>query len=826
MTNSLSISSSINSLPLQSVSIAEKESERWQKEVMDFMSYEAKTQISDKIEDIRKLRLLNGEFDVSNYRYLMDPLNIGRDKDKNYGSTLEITHYPILTRPINTIVGEAIKRPLNFYCRSESSKSRNEYYRIKGEMLTETVTTSIMDRVKQMAQSQGIDLQTEQGQSFVQAHTPSAIQDYMDRDYCDISEQVSNRILNNLWKRESLNLEFVEGFKTGVSIGKEFYHTYVQNGKTKIKNVQSPDVFFHKSSNARFISEGQYAGIRSYLTPSSVIDMFYEDLTVDDVLKIEAITAPHPRSQSFGIANGRDVGTSTIKYETDRYINPEGHMFADYYTNEIKGRIEHFQKYGTSSNYYDTRGLIEVVQAYWQSYRKVGFMEDANGTVSLIDENFKPNSDLGQTVKWCLIPQLYEGTKIGEDIYINVRPYKYQSIDINNIRPTPLPIDGMYYNNNYSKPIGLIDLMLPWNELYDIVAYELKKDMNSSLGKVMFMSIDHIPNIPGFDMEKWYYWVRELKVAWVKNPTERNSFAHFQSADMSFAEQMMAKMKILEAIKNECGSIAGFSEPRLGNTSAESTLGQSSQSLVASVNQTEYWFFKHSSLAQRVLTNAVNLEKKLIKDNPTLRNLLDDVEQKYIDIDGYNLDEDIHVYLTNSSDDLRKKEQIDNLVQAAMSKGEDNVDLLELILSGSISETKNIYERLRKNRQQAQSSAQQADQEYKNAELDFRKEELSSKETLEREKMRSNEDIAYMKTFAMQDDNMKDTDGSGLADVLEFNRFAEEQKKNSFDQSLSQRKMLLEEQKAKDAVAIANQKNKTDRFKAEVTLKNKVSGEK
>jgi len=810
----------VHDFPRQAVSIVEKEKPEWIKQNMDFFDYQSTIQEIDKVDDMRILRFLNGEIDSNRFRYVSDPLALGKDKDEEYGTTMEITHFPIVARPINTIVGECIKRPLNFYAKSESAAASNEYFRVKTDLMVESANNLITARIQEMAKRDGIDLGTDEGTQYLDAKTPREVQDYMDKSYVDVAEQVANRILKNLYKREALDLEFVDGFKYGVSIGKEFYHTYVKGGKTCVRNVSQDDVFFQKSIGTKWVSEGQYAGITSYLTPSSVLDLFYDDLTLDDIQYIQDLVT----GNTSGSTNKRPTGE--INYSTDVYANHAGHTYA-MYQNEENDYINEFYLHGKTLN--ARRGLIKTIQVYWQTQRKIGFLLDAEDNKILVDETVKPNRALGESIEYKTINQMYEGCKIGETIYKG-GPYKYQEFDIDDLTSKPLPIEGCYYNNNYTKPIGLVHLMLPWNELYDIVAYELKKDMNSALGKVMFMSIDHLPDIPGFSMEKWYYWARELKIAWVQSPEQRNSFAHFQSADMSFAEQMIAKMKILDGLEQKCDQIAGFSEPRLGNSSSENTLGQSSQSLVASVNQTEYWFFKHSHLIQRVLTGAVNMERILIRDNKsTLRNLYNDVELQHIDMDSAVerfSNEKIGIYLTNSNEDLKKKEMVNGLLQTAASKGEDYVNLLELIMADSISETKNIYQSLKRR----EDAKYKQEIEMRNKELEAKmadtKADRDSREKIASERNETEIEKEYMRTFSMQKDNLKDTDSSGIADVMEFEKFRDQVETNRAKLSIEMKKQMLAEKQLEDAMTMNRENNATKKQISKDSLKNKVSGEK
>src|SRR5690606_14235962 len=217
-----------------------------------------------------------------------------------------------------TIIGEYIKRISQlhgFYCKNESDYGRNEYYRVKREMIQNLVESKLMARVNQKVASMGLKQGSEEYDQAIQQQTPEDIQDFMDRDYIDVAERVNQILMKNIWKSESLDSEFVEGFKHACITSKEFYHIYTVDNKTKIKNLSPLDVFYHKSPSVKWIADGQYAGFRWLLTPSSIIDLFYDKLSITDMEEIEAMVNP------MIAAKGKRQSTSTgaISYDTQTF---------------------------------------------------------------------------------------------------------------------------------------------------------------------------------------------------------------------------------------------------------------------------------------------------------------------------------------------------------------------------------------------------------------------------------------------------------------------------------------------------------------------------
>jgi hypothetical protein len=777
------------SFPAQAVSQARKETAEWQQACMDHFDMQSASQSREKYDIWRNYRVASGDVDLKDYQYYTDPLSLGANKNKEYGTTFDIVHFPIMNAPLQTILGERIKRPINYTVKNETPRARNQEQRVKTDLLRDWVIGTINQSVQARVQQKGVDPKSQQGQQLTQQLTPEAIQDYMDKDYIDVAQQAGQRIIDAVYKDNVLDDEFVDGFRHATISAREFYHTYVCGGKIKVKNLSPMDVFYHRSPSVKWISEGQFAGFRLYLTPSSVIDLFYDDLSYEDIQLMEGLVNPAAKMMVTKGSNG----VSSIHYDTATFSDFHGNMYEDRLRENLSDMIVDYQKYGDRSNYFNTYGLIKVVKAYWKSYRKIGFLTyyDQNGKAqkTVVDDNYQPNKQLGEHVEWKVINQVYEGCKVDDNIYLPVRPYKDAIFDMDDLEYCPLPIEGCTYNDTHSKPISMVDLMKPINELYDIIAYELKKDMNSALGKVLFMSVDHIPDMPGFTQEKWYYWAKELKIAWVKQPPRGgNTFNQFSAADMSFADQILAKMQTLSQLKAECEAFAGFSQSRIGSATGN-TATETTQSAMASINQTEYYFFKHFKLAERILNYVLRLSRYVVREYDTYDYLFDDMELAYMkqSVEGFGSDK-LRLYISNTLEDLQNKQKLDGLLQLAVSNGADIMDAGDILLARTVSETKTIFQRLKRKQQEAQQAQQQHEKDLQDAQLAAKKDDQDFQLRKQREMLASQEEQTYIKTFGLQQDNMKDTDGDGAPDVLEYHKFhAESEQAN--------RKMLLEERK-------------------------------
>ena len=783
-------------LPSQTVSRQEKETDEWQHACMDFMDSVSSQLTHKKMRALRNYQVLSPDYQFKDPLYL-DPLSLGEKVDEDYGKLEGFRHYPVCSRPIYEIVGERINRPIEFYCISEGTKARNEFMQAKTDMLQQYVQSKFQQIAMQQAQQAGIDVNTQEGQQQMQQLMPPEIEEYMNRKFSDVAEQVSQRTLRNMWLKNGLNNEFIRGFKHAVITAKEFYHIYVVNHKTRISNLSPLDTFYQKSPSKEWVSESEYAGFRWYLTPSSVLDMYRTKLTHTQVEEIEqkiAGTSGRPGGDMYG-------GTPNVYYDTSTYANQYGLKYSDMQDMSIEALLSDYNvNSSTDSHYLNRSGLLKVVQAYWVSKCKIGYLttydENDIEVEIMVDASYKADKTLGESIRYEYMNQVYQGTKVEDDMYVDIRPYEEQHFDENNIDSYHFPIEGSCYNDYYTEPTSLVDLMMPWQELYNIVAYEIRRDMRKSIGKVMYMSYDHIPKVPGFSKEKWLYWVRESGIAWVAENQRKTTFSHYSAQDMSFVDSIYKKMEILDKIQGYCDSFAGFSANRIASsTSPDPTARQANQSLTASVNQTEYFFHKHFQIMGRVLTQAVNVAKRHIKYNPALRNLYDDIEQAYIDFDAGNVeDAEIGVYLTNTKDEIDRRQLLKQTLTNAVANGGNLIDASKLMMATTQSEIENILEQMEKQ----QRAQQQQEQQLKQGEQQLKNKELEDKKMLEREKMRSNERIAFIKAHAFQKDVMADETGDEIPDILQYDQLMAEIEGTRNENPRENRRLQLEEKKHSD----------------------------
>ena len=101
-----------------------------------------------------------------------------------------------------------------------------------------------------------------------------------------------------------------------------------------------------------------------------------------------------------------------------------------------------------------------VTHVVWKSMKKIGFVsypdEFGDEESGIVDETFKLDDEMkqaGYSLEWRWIPEVWHGTKIGDDMFVDIEPMPNQSRSMDNPSEVKLPYIGRIYNatNSYRQ---------------------------------------------------------------------------------------------------------------------------------------------------------------------------------------------------------------------------------------------------------------------------------------------------------------------------------------------------------------------------------------
>ncbi len=666
--------------------------------------------------------LLNGKLHMSDLEMILNPDNLqaGFIPDK-------IQHYPIINSKLRVLSGEESKRVFDFKVVVTNPNAITEIENNKKKELLQR----LQEWVSNTAQSE-----EEANQEL------EKINDYYTYEWQDMREIRANAILNHYIKEYNIPLMFNQGFMDAMAVGEEIYQCDIVGGEPTIKKLNPLKIRVFKGGFSNRVEDADMIILEDYWSPAQVIDTFYDVLTKKDMEYIEKM--PDHAGQA---------AVDSMDNIDERYGFVNNHMIGDEINTETLFWDPMGAYDGVSNSLlpYDMAGNLRVLRVYWKSRRRIKKVRSYDPQTGEEVFNFYPetyviNKDAGEEEQVFYINEAWEGTKIGTDIYVNMRPRVVQYNRLSNPSRCHFGIVGSIYNLNDNRPFSLVDMMKPYNYLYDAIHDRLNKLIARNWGSLVRLDFAKKPK--GWDVEKWLYYAKTMGLAVEDSFNEGNigaatgklagalNNASTGVIAASDGNQIQQYINLLEFIKIEMAEVAGITKQREGQVSNRETVGGVERSMMQSSHITEWLFVVHEDVKKRVLECFLETAKIALRGrSKKFSYILSDNSQRIMDIDGDEFAEaDYGLVVDNSNGIQELNQKLDTLAQAALQNQTLSFStIMKLFSSSSLAEKQRLVEKDERAIQERQAQAQQQ-------QLQVQQQEIEQKAQMEQAKMQQ-EDV-------------------------------------------------------------------------------------
>lgn len=772
-----------------------KKTKAWRKKVMDFADSKSffnyslvrKSVIHKKIN----YDLMNGHLHMSDLTLIVNPEGLRA----NYIPD-NIQHYPIMNSKINVLKGEESKRVFDYRVVVTNPTAISEI---------ETAKRDLMIQELQMILAESSQNEQEYNQKV------QTLSDYYNYEWQDLREIRANALLKHYVKEYNFPMLFNEGFSDAMIVGEEIYQCDIVGGEPIIEKLNPLKVRVFRSGYSNRIEDADMIILEDYWSPGRVIDTYYDVLSKKDIEYIEKLPN-HLGQASVDEMDNRDERYAFINanmvdetFESEFYFDPLNSL-NDGYTSSLLP--------------YDTQGNLRVLRVYWKSRRKIKKVksydpETGEEVYNLYPETYVINKDLGEEEEIFYINEAWEGTKIGSDIYVNMRPRAVQYNRLSNPSRCHFGIVGSIYNINDSRPFSLVDMMKQYNYYYDVIHDRLNKMLARNWGKLVRMDLAKVPK--GWDIEKWMYYARTSGIVVEDSFKEGNSGAALGKLvgglnnasngvfDAEFGNSIQFYINMLEFIKTEMSEVAGITRQREGQISNRETVGGVERATLQSSHITEWLFIKHDDVKKRAMECFLETAKIALKGrNKKFQYILPNKTLKMMDIDGDEFAEsDYGLVIDNSSDTQELSQKIDMLAQAALQNQTLSFSaIMNLYGSNSLAEKQRLIEKDEKAMQeraaQQQQQELQAQQQIQQMQMQQKQAEIEQREQAN---IRDNETKILVATIQAESNN-EDKDVENIE--TDNSEFLEKIRQFDAKLKLDRDKFEFDKVKHKDDVALKN----------------------
>ena len=824
----------LNIFPDQFKTEKEKKDESWIKNTMDYFANKSYAEyMKNRDTFVKNYDLVKGILRMEDFYQEPEVKSFTDMLMADLELPSYVKHYSIVTTPINNLVGEISKRPDTFRVKAFDDDSQSEELQFKTEILQKFVIAQAKKSIMEKMAMQGQEIDDEQLEQL----TMEQVKDQLD-SYTSVAEKWANHILTCQKAEFNLKEKSEDAFRDLLISAREYYHVYEDNSKLgfNIEVANPKNTWFLTTPDRKYVSDptgrnqGAYAaGTVQVMELSEIIESI-PDLTKEEI--------DHLRSslQDYGLINTRESnlgnpeatpGTDSIIYDTFDPLVLQTRMMIE---SEIKENNDGLKDFlGLTSNVSSFGYKYVVVRSYWASKRKIGKLiyidEMGNEQTTLVDENYISKSIPTQiSLEWGWINQWYQGIKIGPDIY-HVKPLKILSY---------CPIIGIVHELKNTEAKSLVDLMKPFQTLYNICMNQLYKLLEKEIGNVASVNIRRVPRLKDGDeqdsLDIWEMEARERGIIFdddspenTKAPVSNTSVA--RNIDLTRTSEIQSRYNLALQLKNECWELIGLSRQRLGSIQASETATATNTAMSQSYAQTEPLFVAHEyvqgQLYQAILDAAQYVESS--KPLSTLSYITNEGEAAFVQVNGNDLKlRDLKVFPTNRPEDTQMFNELRQLSQAVIQNGGTLYDIIELYSTKSMREMKKTFKDLRDRQMQLQDQQQkmqeqQLEQQKQLAEAQMQearqqKQEDTANENYQNELDRLNKkEVAVINALGRNENAGADNDQSGTADILEMTNLSMQQNKAAQDYQMKMQDIQSKNTQAMQKLEIEKEKLKVTR---------------
>jgi hypothetical protein len=661
------MSTKIFSFPKQKLSYREK-TEDWAKDNVrmgiTLADYDPGKLRKTKSEMDLNYRLVSGDFDEKDVDRSLNPLNL-----KGVRWPVKIQNYPIELTKLDVLKGEELSRPFNWFLRA----SNDHVVILKQERETNDVKNYIL------AQLDNPNYSEVEAKKDLQK-----IKKYYNYDYQDEREEMGTRLLQHITKTQRLPYITTDAFYDIVTVAEEQFACDVIHGEPINRKIRPRNLSVFGNGESNYIDNSMIIVEDSFMSVSSVQDMFYDDLKEDQVKQLDE-----------GINNNR-LGQNIM---FSGPINLQEEYALQYGSQVIPITSKDSYYFGGG---FDDQGNVRVTRVCWQSKVKVGYLTsyiDGEEVHDYVSEDYKINERLGEKIQWQWLNEWWQGYCIGgpsNGMYIKLERLPRLGMTANNPGKCLSPYVGTIYTIG-EKAYSLIDRIRPYKYLYNITMTRAELASARNKGILAEMDLARIPD--GWEPDIWMMYA-ELNGWFVTNSfKEGNEGAAMgkllsnlnnrapSTMNLDASQVIISNLELARYIKNEINEITGITPQREGSISNRETLGGINRSLQQSSFITEPYFYIHDNTKLRLLELNLETAKYCYRDQKFSLNVMDDgLIARVLNVDGPLLAETAFgMYLSDGKDDAELFQFIRQYAHAALQNDTAKFkDLFEIMKSKSI----------------------------------------------------------------------------------------------------------------------------------------------
>jgi hypothetical protein len=647
-----------------------------------------------------------------------------------------------------------INRPFKYKVKAVDDHSIDENIDYRTELIKEFFMNKMYSRLEGVPEEQLEE---------VQAQMMEEIQKKV-LDYTSTAEEWGNKVLNALKYSFKLKEKSNQAFLDFLITGQEFHHFYPDNSRIGFNyKVENPsNVWYLANRNAMYTTDCWALGTLEVLSVSEIVERF--SLSGEEIKHLTTKSLQNLRNNEY----------SPLSVALPDPNDPLWQLTFENVGDFANGGIDH------NVFSFNSQHAYTVVTSYWQSKKKIYKRQyiDEEGYLQeqFVSEEYKFNRELGDiALDELWINEWWKGVKIGADIYIDVEPLEYSQ--------TP-PIVGIVNTTRNTQGKSLLDLLKPYQVLYNICMNQLWELLEKEIGVVFLGDLKVVPKKDSQDPIETMLWNAKNRGALFIDTSPENTggavqFNQMSRVDLTRTAEIQSRIQLAQALRNEAYELVGITRQRLGSPSPSETATATKEGLTQSFAQTETWFSWHDNTMQQVYQTMLEMAQytELQKPTSTLNYLNSELESVFLKVTKNELLRELFVFVTSYAEDKVTLDQLRSLAQPALQNGAELIEIFDLYTASSERSLRHILQGV----QDRKSSMQQQQMQQKQQEMEMQQQQFQAKMQVDAEQKQAE---------AQREDMNKELDRQNKLDVERLRGIANE---GSFSQEKDLTPLLIQQ---------------------------------
>lgn len=576
---------------------------------------------------------MNNQINAEEMQEICNPLGID-SSDITYIDQ-EILPFNKLPVKINALLGEELGRNESFsvVLLDESAAADKDIE--LDERIAQYIDRKVTKHLtKLQMQNQGIDEETIRRKTE-ELESRYSIEDIL--NFKSGAEMVANSVVH--YAKFAPEVDFKnkknQGFKHMLISGREVVFNGLENGRLT-KRVVNPLHFFSvKSPETEYFEDGDIAGETLVYTTSALLREFGSELTPKEIETLKDTTSKkhkakkdmeYYREDSFGVKHAYWTGSSYLDDHTGSHGNTSRQNFMEEELHWVTkmtwkwerkvGFLAMYDEFGEELDFITVDDTFKIpkekeIVSYYNQWGKrakkyVWYEMDEMG--------FETRYEL----EWIWVPRVWQGTRINNDMFVNISEVPFNPISINNPWKVKLPYHGKDVDAMNAVPTSPVARMKPFQYLYFVVANQLLKLIARNYGSLVRIDTSQLdPRLGDGDLDlalqSTLAYMREGVIFFnsmkdAETGGDFNSYVRPANEVVSYSNtsDLLNMSNLLQFLDNEIGMGFGISPQRLAQFSSNTNVSDNQQAISQSVNTTQPYYYAHNEVWKRSTEYFVN----------------------------------------------------------------------------------------------------------------------------------------------------------------------------------------------------------------------------